>query len=287
MAEMVDDRLKTCFKDLDIPEQLAEAMNYSLLAGGKRVRPVLCLSWAGMLGLRCGRALDFAVAVELVHSYSLIHDDLPCMDDDDLRRGKPTSHKVFGQAMAVLAGDALQSHAFYMMTGLDLPAEHVLEALRQFALAAGPAGMVGGQVVDMDSSGRDRIELEELKAMHAMKTGALIRASCVCGAMLARSAGAGDQDVFRAAGFGEAIGLAFQIVDDILDIVGDEKELGKPVGSDVSGDKATYPRFLGIDQSRQLAQEAVDRALDNLAPYTGPDRDFLAELAWYMVERLQ
>ena len=286
LSSMVEERLAGCFSGNNIPEGLYKAMTYSLLAGGKRIRPVLCLSWAGMLGGEKGRVLDFACGIEMIHTYSLVHDDLPCMDDDDLRRGRPTSHKVFGEAMAVLAGDALLTQAFYLMTTTHLPAEDVLAACREMSGAAGPAGMVGGQVVDIMATGSSGMDLESLKAMHAMKTGALIRSSCVCGALLARSMGAGPGDVNNASGFGESIGLAFQIVDDILDVVGDEESMGKQAGGDESRDKATYPRFLGLETSRKLAQENVDQALRCLEDYSGREKDFLANLAQYIVDRI-
>ncbi|MFP4326253.1 MAG: polyprenyl synthetase family protein [Desulfonatronovibrio sp.] len=286
ISSLVQEHLSGCLSGLNIPEALYESMTYSLLAGGKRVRPVLCISWAGMLGIERQRVLDFSCAIEFIHTYSLVHDDLPAMDDDDLRRGCPTNHKVHGEAMAILAGDALLTHAFYLMSETDLPAENVLSACREIAKAAGPSGMVGGQVVDILATGADHLDLDSLKKMHAMKTGALIRSSCVCGALLAGSAGAGQKDMANAADFGESIGLAFQIVDDILDITGDEKSLGKPVGSDQSRDKATYPRFLGLDKSRKLAQESVDRARQSLRDYSGPEKEFLSDLAQYIVDRI-
>lgn len=286
LSSLVEERLAGCFSGQNIPEDLYKSMTYSLLAGGKRVRPVLCVSWAGMLGAGQDRVLDFACGIEMIHTYSLIHDDLPCMDDDDLRRGRPTNHKEFGEAMAVLAGDGLLTHAFYMMTRTDLPAEDVLAACREISGAAGPHGMVGGQVVDIMATGSDNMDLESLKVMHAMKTGALIRSSCVCGALLARSLGAGERDVVNAAGFGESIGLAFQIVDDILDVVGDEKSMGKQAGGDESRNKATYPRFFGLEASKKMAQENVDRAVKSLAGYSGREKDFLADLAQYVVDRV-
>ncbi len=286
LSSVVDERLACIFEGMDIPGRLYESMSYSLLAGGKRIRPLLCLSWAGMMGAEQDRIVDFACSIELIHTYSLIHDDLPAMDDDDLRRGKPTNHKVFGESMAILAGDALLTHAFYMMTQTCLPAEDVLAACREISRAAGPAGMVGGQAVDVLATGSEDTSLESLQTMHAMKTGALIRASCVCGALLAASYGAGPKDFSNASGFGESVGLAFQIVDDILDVVGDEQCLGKPVGSDESMDKSTYPRLLGLEQSRALAQECADRARACLDSYSGPERDFLSGLAQYIVDRI-
>ena len=286
LSGLVETRLASGLSGVLIPDDLLKSMEYSLLAGGKRIRPVLCLSWAGMLGAGQDRVLDFACGIEMIHTYSLVHDDLPAMDDDPLRRGRPTNHKVFGEAMAILAGDGLLTHAFYMMTGTGLPAEDVLAACREISRAAGPGGMVGGQVVDITATGSNNIDLDSLKKMHAMKTGALIRSSCVCGALLARSTGAGETDAANSAAFGESIGLAFQIVDDVLDVTGDEKSLGKQVGSDESLNKATYPRFFGLEASKRMAQENVDRAQESLSGYSGKEKDFLADLAQYIVDRI-
>lgn len=286
LSSLVEGRLSKCFADLDVPADLLDSMNYSLLAGGKRIRPVLCLSWARMLGIKAETVLDFACAIELIHTYSLMHDDLPSMDNDDLRRGKPTNHKVYGEAMAILAGDGLLTQAFYLMSGTKLLPEHVLTACREMSMAAGPAGMVGGQVVDIMATGTSKMDLAALQKMHAMKTGALIRSSCVSGALLAQSSSAGEKDIANASEFGKSIGLAFQIVDDILDITGDEASLGKPVGSDQSQDKATYPRFMGLEKSRALAQENTDHAIECLDQYAGRDKEFLKNLAQYIVDRI-
>ena len=286
LSGLVDTRLTNALSDVRIPDDLLQSMKYSLLAGGKRIRPVLCLSWCKMLGTEQNRVLDFACGIEMIHTYSLIHDDLPAMDDDDLRRGRPTNHKVFGEAMAILAGDGLLTHAFTLMSGTDLPSRDVLAACREISAAAGPYGMVGGQVVDIMATGSKKVDLESLKKMHAMKTGALIRSSCVCGALLAKSGGAGEIDAANAAAFGESIGLAFQIVDDILDVTGDEKSLGKQVGSDESLEKATYPKFFGLEASKMMAQENIDTAKKILTGYTGIEKDFLEDLAQYVVDRI-
>ncbi|WP_232300486.1 polyprenyl synthetase family protein [Desulfonatronovibrio magnus] len=284
-ADAVNSHLSTCLALPGIPDELKDSMNYSLLAGGKRIRPILCMTWARMLGVNQEEILNFACAIELIHTYSLIHDDLPCMDNDDLRRGKPTNHKLFGEAMAVLAGDGLLTHAFNMMARTDLPADNVLKALCEMSDAAGPCSMVGGQVVDIMSTGSQEIKLQDLQKMHAMKTGALIRSSCVCGAVLALSRQAEKQDLDNASEYGKSIGLAFQIVDDILDITGDEAALGKPVGSDEASDKATYPRFLGIDESRKLAKSCIDDARAALESYAGAEKIFLSNLAGYILDR--
>ncbi len=274
--------LASCLDGRELPPRLKESMLYSLQAGGKRLRPVLCMSTAAMCGLAPEKVLPFAGAIEMVHTYSLIHDDLPAMDDDDLRRGKPSNHKAFDEATAILAGDGLLTDAFYVMSGLDLPAERVLAALREFALAAGSSGMVGGQEWDMIFTGMDSISLDQLRLMHAMKTGAILRASCVCGALLA---GAGE-DALKAIGdFGAALGVAFQIADDILDVVSDTETLGKPAGSDEEQGKNTYPKLVGLEKSRELARGYADSAQAALSRFDGQEAAFLAALADYTVNR--
>ncbi len=281
-AALVEAFLAGCLTEDGLPEDLAEAMRYSLLAGGKRLRPVLCLTWAAMLGLPEEAAMPFAVGFELIHTYSLIHDDLPAMDDDDLRRGKPSNHKAYGEALAILAGDGLLTRAFGLMASVDcVPAENVLRAVRVAAWGAGPAGMVGGQVLDMAHTGL-AADMATMQRMHAMKTGALITAACLCGAVLA---GADEADRQRAHEYGAKVGLAFQIVDDVLDVVGDTAVLGKPAGSDQGSDKATYPKLVGLDESRRLAGAAADAAVAAIAPHAGPEADFLAALARYIVVR--
>jgi geranylgeranyl diphosphate synthase type II len=283
-AGKVEAVLGRCLEGKDIPQVLLPAMEYSLMAGGKRLRPVLCATWAEMLGRPRAEVLEFASGLELIHTYSLIHDDLPAMDDDDLRRGKPSNHKMFGEATAILAGDGLLTEAFSLMLESGLPPELVTRAAAEVARGAGPSGMVGGQTVDMDFTGRsDQVSLDELRNMHAMKTGALITAACVSGAILS---GCDDDDVQRAREYGRNVGVAFQIADDILDIIGDQELLGKPVGSDEESGKSTYPALVGLDESRRLADEAVEAALAALAPYSGPQADFLAELARYIVKRV-
>lgn len=281
MAAVVEARLATVFSGADVPALLAQSMEYSLLAGGKRLRPVLCLTWAELAGGSADQCLDFACAIECIHTYSLIHDDLPAMDNDDLRRGKPSNHKQFDEATAILAGDGLLTEAFTLACGVNLPAEHILAAVGHLSMAAGPRGMVGGQVLDMGLTGK-RATLEQLREMHAKKTGRLIESSCVTGAIL----GGGDA-VFqaRAGEYGRAIGLAFQVADDILDVIGDEKTLGKPVGSDQAQGKSTYPALLGIDQSRVLATDCVAQAVAALASFSHPRADFLRAVAQYIVDR--
>ena len=273
----------TCFKERGIAEHLAESMNYSLMAGGKRLRPVLCLVWAEMAGIESAKVVPFASAIECIHTYSLIHDDLPAMDDDDLRRGKPSNHKAFGEATAILAGDALLTEAFSLMLNVpEVPAERVLQAAAVVAYGAGANGMVGGQQLDMDLTGKDGVELRELQQMHALKTGALITASCLAGCILG---GGGEVDMQAAMEWGKNVGMAFQIADDILDVVGDEKELGKPVGSDEGQGKNTYPSMIGLDESKNLAVQCAAQANLALKAYQGPQADFLRHLAAYIVQR--
>ncbi len=276
------------------PPRLVEAVRYSLFAGGKRLRPALALGAADIIAGDDVAALPAACALEMIHTYSLIHDDLPAMDDDDLRRGRPTSHKVFGEATAILAGDALLTMAFDVLASAGN-----IEVIREVARGAGVAGMVGGQLLDVEAEGRE-IALEELRRIHACKTGALIRASVRAGALLAlgrgrraraqgrgqtaacaHDAGAALDALTR---YGEAIGLAFQIMDDILDVVGDENALGKRVGADAGHLKATYPALVGLEPARALAAEARDAALDALAGF-GPEADMFRALARYIIER--
>ncbi|SDK95856.1 geranylgeranyl diphosphate synthase, type II [Maridesulfovibrio ferrireducens] len=285
-AAEVEKYLSECLKGQGIPYGLLESMDYSLLAGGKRLRPVLVLVWAQMLGAKKEAVMPFAASLEMIHTYSLIHDDLPAMDDDDLRRGKPSNHKKFGEATAILAGDGLLTEAFGFMAKADAPAEVVVEAISLMAHSAGACGMVGGQTVDMEYTGRDGITLDELKVMHAMKTGALILSACKSGAILAKGVGATEEDVRRAEEYGRLIGVAFQIVDDVLDVVGDEASLGKPVGSDEEQGKSTYPSLIGLEESKELARKYVDEAVELLAPYSGAEAELLSELAQYIVDRV-
>jgi geranylgeranyl diphosphate synthase, type II len=285
----VEDFLVLCMRDRGIPERLLKSMEYSLLAGGKRLRPVLVLSWAGLLGGEgiTDKVMPFAASLECIHTYSLIHDDLPAMDDDDLRRGKPSNHMQFGEATAILAGDGLLTEAFGLMSAASivngLPADRVLKAIFVLAKAAGAGGMVGGQAVDMEFTGRTDVPLNELRTMHAMKTGALITAACECGAILA---GAKDADVENAREFGRNIGVAFQIVDDVLDVVSDTETLGKPAGSDEAMGKSTYPSLMGLEKSKSLASDYVETALTHLSGYYGAEQEFLWQLARYIVDRV-
>ncbi|MDE5833204.1 MAG: polyprenyl synthetase family protein [Desulfovibrio sp.] len=265
------------------PVKLREAMVYSLEAGGKRIRPVLCLTFGSLFGAEEDILLPFAAAIEMIHTYSLIHDDLPAMDDDDLRRGKPSCHKAFGEAAAILAGDGLLTEAFLVMTRSRAPRSRLLEATRVFARAAGSAGMVGGQELDMEYTGGKTATLEEVARMQAMKTGAILEASCVCGAILA---GASPEELETASGYGRALGKAFQIVDDILDITADEKILGKPKGSDAAAGKSTWPAVAGLEAARIEAERESEKAVNYLRDSRGADADFLRSLAKYIITRV-
>ncbi|MCL2790598.1 MAG: polyprenyl synthetase family protein [Desulfobulbus sp.] len=266
--------------------QHVEAMRYSLFAGGKRIRPVLCLAGAEAVGSgeEARRlALPVACALECIHTYSLIHDDLPAMDNDDLRRGKPTNHTVFGEAAAILAGDGLLTFAFDLLSSTAsaaIPDPIRIRIIQTIARAAGPLGMVGGQSLDMIHEGQ-QIDYEELRRMHRSKTGALITASVVCGAMVA---GAGKEQEAALQTYGDHIGLAFQIVDDLLDVEATTAELGKPAGSDAKADKVTYPSLFGRQASRSMALEAVQEAIAALTLFDHR-ADPLRALARYIVDR--
>ncbi|OGU14856.1 MAG: polyprenyl synthetase [Geobacteraceae bacterium GWC2_53_11] len=272
-------------KETELPHTLHKAMRYSVFAGGKRVRPILLLAACQAVGGDTERALPAACAMEMIHTYSLIHDDLPAMDDDDFRRGNPTNHKVFGEAIAILAGDALLTEAFKLTSdprysGGGEPAG-LLAVLHEIATCAGSYGMVGGQVVDMESEGRHDIDLPTVQYIHTHKTGALIKASVVAGALLG---GAGGQQLAGITRFGEAAGLAFQIADDILDIVGTTEEIGKDAGSDEARGKATYPAVMGMAAAREEAESMMNEALKALDIF-GAEADPLREIARYIVQR--
>lgn len=264
--------------------RLLEAMRYSVLGGGKRLRPVLVYCTGEALGARPQTLDAAAAAVELIHAYSLVHDDLPAMDDDDLRRGQPTCHKAYDEGTAVLAGDALQCLAFDVLASDVEPgmsAEARLQALRILAHGIGTAGMAGGQAIDLEAVGR-RLDIAQLEDMHRRKTGALLKASVLLGAV---AAGVTSGPEYAALDrFGAELGLAFQIQDDILDVEGDVATLGKAVGADAALEKPTYPSLLGMDRARQLAQQARDNALDSLA-VLGTRGAALARLAHFVVDR--
>ena len=248
------------------PEKIYEAMRYSLLAGGKRLRPILCLASCELVGGTTSMAMPTACAMEMIHTMSLIHDDLPAMDNDDYRRGKLTNHKVYGDDIAILAGDALLTYAFeFIATKTEnVPPQQVLQTIAHLTRASGAAGLVGGQVVDLESEGKTDVSLETLNYIHAHKTGALLEACVVCGAILASASTA---DLQRLSRFAKNIGLAFQIIDDILDITATQEELGKTAGKDVQAGKVTYPSLWGIEESRRQASQLVADAKAQLAVF--------------------
>lgn len=267
-----------------LPASLHGSMRYSVFAGGKRIRPILMLAACDAVGGELQHVLPAACAIEMIHSYSLIHDDLPAMDDDDLRRGKPTNHKVYGEATAILAGDGLLTEAFILLSnpafGKDMPSSARTEVIHLLAKSAGSLGMVGGQVVDIESEGQE-IDLPTLEYIHTHKTGALIRAAIECGAVIGGASPDQRQALVR---YGQAVGLAFQVADDILDIVADQELLGKDVGSDEKRGKATYPALIGLAESRQRARELRDisfAALDSFGESARP----LREIASYIIDR--
>ncbi|HCS44989.1 MAG TPA: (2E,6E)-farnesyl diphosphate synthase [Pseudomonas sp.] len=264
--------------------RLYEAMRYSVMNGGKRVRPLLAYSACEALGGKAEQANGAACAVELIHAYSLVHDDLPAMDDDDLRRGQPTTHKKFDEACAILAGDGLQSLAFSALLDPRLNASHAeirLQMVSALALAAGPAGMVGGQAIDLGSVGL-KLDQKALEYMHRHKTGALIEASVKLGAL---ASGRAEKDELKSLqAYAQAIGLAFQVQDDILDVESDTATLGKRQGADIARDKPTYPALLGLDAAKAYALELRDQALHALRPFDAAAEP-LRDLARYIVDR--
>jgi len=263
------------------PSSIHRAVRYSVFAGGKRLRPVLCLEAARIFDADITPALHPACAMEFIHTYSLIHDDLPALDNDDLRRGKPTCHKQFGEATAILAGDALLTLAFETLGATPVAPERRVAMVSEVARSAGTVnGMVGGQVADLEAEGKD-VAPAMLEYIHRSKTAALIRASVVSGALCA---GAGDADVARLRRFGEQIGWAFQVVDDILDVEESSAALGKTAGKDQAQRKATYPAVYGLDKSRAMAHELAEKAVDELSAY-GERASRLRELADYLVLR--
>lgn len=274
----VEDYLDKLFREERPYGKLQEAMRYSLMAGGKRVRPVLTLAFCDMLGGDWRSALPFACALELIHTYSLIHDDLPCMDDDDLRRGKPTCHKVYGETLAVLAGDALQPEAFSLIAGAsDLSAEQRIRAVAALASACGGDGMVAGQVLDLDGSCHNE---REVNLLHSLKTGKLL---CVAAELGCIAAGSDESVCAKAVEFGRHIGLAFQVRDDMLDVIGDEGEFGKPIGADREEGKTTYVDLLGLDGCQKLVEQETALAISSLEGIRC--NEFLCSFAGKLAER--
>ena len=282
-AASIEDALDRILAEGDTePSILNEAMRYSVFAGGKRLRPILTIAAAEAVGGREEDVMTAACAIELIHTYSLIHDDLPAMDDDDYRRGRPTNHKVYGEALAILAGDALLTKAFEILAGCSVPGTAgrlMLRVIGEIAEAAGARGMVGGQTLDILSE--KAVDARTLFYIHKNKTGALLRASVRTGAILA---GAGEEELTALTSFAEEFGLLFQITDDILNVVGDSSKMGKPVGTDAQRAKATYPALYGLDGARKMAREGKERALAALDSFDSK-ADPLRLLVSYLLER--
>lgn len=280
---MVEKALARFFPpDQSYPQIIHKAVRHSLFSGGKRFRPVLVLLTAETFGSNPKDVLPTACAIEYVHTYSLIHDDLPAIDNDELRRGQPTCHVVFGEDVAILAGDALFAEAFYLIGALQKNKDpnRVVQVIQELALAAGVRGMVGGQVVDILSTGK-KVDSSTLDFIHAHKTGRLIAVAARCGAILS---GVTDAELKTVTDYAEYLGLAFQIVDDVLDVVGEEKLLGKKVGSDSRQEKATFVGSFGVDKSRKFAKEAVEKSKEYLNKLE-QDTKLLADLAQFVYER--
>lgn len=262
---------------------VSEAMRYSVRNGGKRLRPILTLEFCRICGGKIEDALPFACAVEMIHTYSLIHDDLPCMDDDNMRRGKPSCHIQFGESFALLAGDGLLTFAFSSVLGSDFAKKHperTIEALRVLSECAGNDGMIGGQTIDLQSEGKE-VDSDTLEKMDRLKTGALIKASSLMGVIVA---GGSDEQMKAAEEFSLYLGQAFQVVDDILDVVGDEQSLGKPIGSDAESEKSTYVSLLGLEMSQIYAKKLTDNALSRLELF-GEESEYLKTLSSKLLSR--
>lgn len=280
---LIDEQLPLCIQKLDAPLKLKEAMEYSLKAGGKRLRPVLLFATLHAFNKDEMVGLDIACALEMVHTYSLIHDDLPSMDDDDLRRGLPTNHKVFGEATAILAGDALLTYSFELIASTQrsgISSEMKMDLVRLFAKASGSEGMVGGQIADLEGEGKN-ITLEQLEYIHEHKTGKLLQFPVIAGAILSE---ASDSQLHALKEFAKHLGLAFQIKDDILDVEGDESLIGKPVGSDIDKEKSTYPSLLTLEGAKKKCQDHLNLAKDSLYK-ANVNHGLLEKIANYIVDR--
>ncbi len=265
---------------LGLQSSVADAMDYSLEAGGKRIRPVLVLAFCYMCGGDYRKAAAPAAAIEMIHTFSLIHDDLPCMDNDDFRRGKPSCHKKFGEACAVLAGDALAIRPFQVIAESELNDSMKIKLIAELACSSGAEGMIGGQIIDMENEQRSTVNGENLRMMYALKTGRLIKTSCVMGCIAAE---ASDEQVKNAEEYAHCLGLAFQIIDDILDVTGDEAALGKPIGSDAEENKTTFVTLYGIENAREEAVKLTDKAMKILGRFD--NNEFLIELTKYLLDR--
>ena len=268
-------------KRLGLQKSVANAMDYSLEAGGKRIRPVLVLEFCRICGGNWKNAVSAACAIEMIHTFSLIHDDLPCMDNDDYRRGKPSCHKKFGEARAVLAGDALAIRPFEIIAGADnLDYEKRVGLIAELSRFSGAEGMIGGQIIDMENEERDHVSADNLRYMYSLKTGALIKASCKMGCICA---GTDDNKISLAEEYAEYLGAAFQIIDDILDVTGDSSLLGKPVGSDSQENKTTFVTVYGLEKAKEEAEKYTNMAVDILDRFD--DSIFLKELTCFLLDR--
>lgn len=283
-VNIINNYLETAVGDCNFGEDIVHnAMKYSLGIGGKRIRPVLVLEFCRVCGGDIEKALPFAAAIEMIHTYSLIHDDLPCMDDDDMRRGMPSCHKKFGEEYALLAGDGLLTKAFGVVAESQIAKESpeiAIKAIAELSALAGANGMIGGQVVDLRNEDKP-CGLDVLQTMDSLKTGALIKCAAILGVLAAKGS---DEELSSAVAFAENLGHAFQIIDDILDVIGDEKELGKPIGSDADSNKSTYVSILGIDKSKEYADELTQKAMDALVIF-GEEGEFLRNLAKSLISR--
>jgi geranylgeranyl diphosphate synthase, type II len=280
--KMVEEALQSYLPKPSIkPKTIHKAMRYSVFAGGKRLRPILCLAAAECCGGEASAALPLACAIECIHTYSLIHDDLPCMDNDDLRRGMPTSHKVFGEAIAVLAGDALLTFAFELAAQVPgWPRHSLKDVIRELAIASGSRSLIAGQVLDLESEGKS-VSLPMLRFIHESKTAALLRATVRLGAMSANATPARLECLSE---FGMALGLAFQVIDDILDVTQSSETLGKSAGKDLVSEKATYPSLIGLEASRKVAKRLTEEAHRTLMPFARK-AEILHGLADYLLDR--
>lgn len=263
----------------DGQRDVVRAMKYSISNGGKRLRPILVLEFCKMCGGTIEKAIPYACAIEYIHTYSLIHDDLPCMDDDDMRRGNPSCHKMYGEALALLAGDALLTHAFEICSSADLEPQKNIDAICLLSQNAGVGGMIGGQVIDLKYEAGDPT-ISDLLTVHKLKTGALISAACLLGCI---AAGANDEQLAAASKYAYLIGTAFQIKDDILDVQGDSEVLGKPVGSDESNDKTTYVSLVGVEKSQKDVEKLTAKAIETLDVFE--DNTFMKALSEYLAKR--
>lgn len=280
-ADLISDRLNCLLSD-NIESTVSDAMKYSVSNGGKRIRPILSIEFAKVCGGNTEAALDFGCAVEMIHTYSLIHDDLPCMDNDDMRRGKPSCHIAYGEDNALLAGDALLTEAFGLLSSVQsVPAENVVRAVAYLSSFAGINGMVGGQVLDLQFE-KTSPTVDEVLKMYSMKTCGLIKASCVLGCLANENYD--ENKVLSAIEYAENLGIAFQIQDDILDVEGDENSLGKPVGSDAKNDKSTIVKFYGLDRAKELVKEYTDKAILALNKFD-TDTEILKNIAYLLVNR--